>query len=219
MERKESIAVVLMFVVVILAIVTVNFVLFETIISNVSAVETAIGIGVYWDVNCSSRVDSIDWGVLYPGEVKEVRVYVRNELNESFILVLTTVNWNPENASRHLDFSWSAPALVKVGEVVEVIQVLSVSSHTIGISDFSFDIILEGIVITPDINGDGIVNIMDIAIVAQAYGAKYNETDGMYWHDPPCKYCPHTGDADLNSDEKIDIRDIALVAKHYGEEL
>jgi hypothetical protein len=58
---------------------------------------------------------------------------------------------------------------------------------------------------------------MDIAIVARAYGAKYNETDGMYWHDPPCKSSPHTKDADLNDDKVINIIDIATVAKDYGK--
>jgi len=72
-------------------------------------------------------------------------------------------------------------------------------------------------VITIDLNGDGLVDIMDIAIVAQAYGAKYNETDGLYWHDPPCKHCPHTCDTDLDGNGTVGIRDIALVAKNYGK--
>jgi hypothetical protein len=68
-----------------------------------------------------------------------------------------------------------------------------------------------------DLNGDGTVNIIDIAIVAKAFGAKYNETDGLYWHDPPCKYCPHAKDADLNEDKIINIMDIAIVARDYGK--
>jgi len=68
-----------------------------------------------------------------------------------------------------------------------------------------------------DLNGDGTVNILDIVIVARAYGAEYNETDGMYWHDPPCKGCPHTKDADLNDDKVINIIDIATVARDYGK--
>lgn len=68
-----------------------------------------------------------------------------------------------------------------------------------------------------DLNQDGTVNIVDITIVAQAYGAKYNETDGMYWHVNPCKYCPHTSDADLNDDEIINILDISMVSIEYGK--
>jgi hypothetical protein len=68
-----------------------------------------------------------------------------------------------------------------------------------------------------DLNQDGTVNIMDVAIVAQAYGAKYNETDGMYWHDPPCKRCPHASNTDLDGNEEINILDVAKVAKDYGK--
>jgi hypothetical protein len=68
-----------------------------------------------------------------------------------------------------------------------------------------------------DLNKDGVVNIMDIAIVAKAYGAKHNETDGLYWHSPSCNSCPHTKDADLNEDKIINIIDIATVARDYGK--
>ena len=68
-----------------------------------------------------------------------------------------------------------------------------------------------------DINQDKTVNILDIAIVAQAYGAKYNETDGKFWHDPSCKYCPHTSDANLDGNKEINIIDIATIAKDYGK--
>jgi hypothetical protein len=68
-----------------------------------------------------------------------------------------------------------------------------------------------------DLNKDGVVNIMDIAIAAKGFQAKYNQTDGLYWHDPKCQYCPHTKDADLNDDKLINIIDIATIAKDYGK--
>ncbi|MCK4482376.1 PKD domain-containing protein, partial [Candidatus Bathyarchaeota archaeon] len=55
-----------------------------------------------------------------------------------------------------------------------------------------------------DINGDGKVDIKDIAIVSQAYGS--------YPGDP--NWNP---DADVNNDGKVDIKDIAIVSSHYGE--
>jgi PKD repeat protein len=68
-----------------------------------------------------------------------------------------------------------------------------------------------------DLNKDRMVNIIDIAIVAQAYKASLNETDGLYWHDPPCEYCPHTSDVDFNKDGKVNILDITKVAIDYGK--
>jgi parallel beta-helix repeat protein len=55
-----------------------------------------------------------------------------------------------------------------------------------------------------DLNGDNIVDIRDIAIVAQAFG----ETPEQSRWNPK---------ADINKDGKIDIRDIAIVAKNFGK--
>jgi hypothetical protein len=55
-----------------------------------------------------------------------------------------------------------------------------------------------------DLNGDGKVDIKDIAIVAQAFG----ETPEQPRWNPI---------ADINKDDKIDIRDIAIVAKNFGK--
>jgi len=68
-----------------------------------------------------------------------------------------------------------------------------------------------------DLNKDGTVNILDIAMVAQAYGAIYNETDGLYWHYPPCNRCPHPKVVDLDDNGVVNILDIAKVAKDFGK--
>jgi len=55
-----------------------------------------------------------------------------------------------------------------------------------------------------DVNGDGIVDILDIARVAQAFGSTPNTPPWDYW-------------ADVNSDNIIDVYDIVVVALHFGE--
>jgi len=57
-----------------------------------------------------------------------------------------------------------------------------------------------------DLNGDGKVDMKDVAIVAKAFGS----TPGDPHWDPV---------ADLNGDGKIDMKDVAIVAKHFGESL
>jgi hypothetical protein len=54
-----------------------------------------------------------------------------------------------------------------------------------------------------DMNSDGVVNILDLAIVARAYGTKPG--------DPKWKE-----DADLNNDKIINILDLIPVARNYG---
>lgn len=184
----------------------VEFSFFRTRVLNVSAVEADDDIGVYWDENCSMNVYSISWGALSPGDVKKVGVYVRNEGNESFSLVLTTTNWNTENASRYLSFSWSCEDnKIEVGRVVKVTQSLRVSHYTRGITDFSFDIIFEtGKYLLADVNMDGVVDIVDVVIVSAAYRSTPKDPN---WNP----------DADFNKDSVIDIVDVMLVVEDYGK--
>jgi hypothetical protein len=47
-----------------------------------------------------------------------------------------------------------------------------------------------------DVNNDGIVDIVDIVIIALAFGAERIDDPqdpryGQYWHDLPCPTCPH----------------------------
>jgi uncharacterized protein (DUF2141 family) len=55
-----------------------------------------------------------------------------------------------------------------------------------------------------DVNGDGKVDIKDLALVAQAFGS--------YTGHP--RYNPA---ADVNQDGWVDIRDLAMVAKNFGQ--
>ena len=60
-----------------------------------------------------------------------------------------------------------------------------------------------------DINGDGVVNIRDVAIVAAAFGTYPGDPR---W-DPRADITGPTGEPD----GKVDIRDVSLVAAHFGE--
>jgi hypothetical protein len=55
-----------------------------------------------------------------------------------------------------------------------------------------------------DVNGDGVVNVLDLAIVSLAYGSFEGEPN----------YNP---DADINADGVVDMRDLFIVARHLGE--
>lgn len=60
--------------------------------------------------------------------------------------------------------------------------------------------------ITPDINRDGVLNILDIAKVAWSFGSNPGH---QYWN--PI--------ADLNENELINIIDISMAANEFGREL
>lgn len=192
----------ILFLVVLLTIWLVRFFSFWDFTSNVSAVEKLGDIGVYWDDNCSSGVYLIDWGVVPRGGIKEIEVYVRNEGYKTCFLALMTANWDPENAYGFLRFSWSSDEdAIHVGQVVRIVQSLHVSPSTVGITAFSFDIIF--IPWSPDIDGDGDVDMRDVAKVAKCYGSK--EGDPTY-----------ESSCDLDGDGEIDMGDVTKVARMYG---
>jgi hypothetical protein len=113
-------------------------------ISNTGSVK-AIGVGVYWDQNCTNPVSAIDWGILEPGSTKNVTIYIRNEGNSAVSLGMETSNWSPSNASNYIALSWDYDgSSIDPSVVVSVIFTLAVSASIEGITSFSFDITIIG---------------------------------------------------------------------------
>jgi hypothetical protein len=175
-------------------------------ILNVSAVQATGNIGVYWDANATKRVNSIGWGVLVPNQTARSVVYVRNEDNASTVLVLSTANWNPADASKYLIFSWNAQNItLDPGDVVMVDQYLSVSLGTKGISNFSFDILFQGRgAYQGDINRDGRVDIIDTVLMVLAFDTTPSSPN---WNP----------NADVNGDSIVNILDLVFVARDFGK--
>jgi hypothetical protein len=106
----------------------------------------ALGVGVYWDSGCSQPVSSIDWGMVEPGAVKNVTIYIRNEGNAPITLSLQTSNWNPPNAADYISLSWNYNGqTINANQVIAVTLTLSISTNIQGITSFSFDIIISAI--------------------------------------------------------------------------
>lgn len=104
---------------------------------------TTIGVGVYWDSDYSNEVSSIDWGAVEAGSSKNVTVYIRNEGNTAATLNMTTENRNPVIAESYITFTWDYnEQIVDENSVIKAIFTLSVSPDTIGVTSFSFDIVV-----------------------------------------------------------------------------
>jgi hypothetical protein len=176
-------------------------------VPSASAVTASANIGVYWDRRCTQLVSSIDWGTLTPGGTQNAVVYVQNEGNETTLLDLTALNWQPDNAYLWLNFSWTCRNnTIEAGQVVKVTETLNVaSSIPSGFSGFSFGILFQGGPhLLGDINGDGIVDLHDLAIVAAAYGSRPGDPN---WN--PL--------ADILGDGVVDMRDFQIVVSEYGQ--
>ena len=105
----------------------------------------AINVEVFWDLACTQVVSSIDWGTPEPGDLIDRTVYVKNTGNAPMNVSLSASGWVPVEAGNYLTMSWDREgAVVAAGEVVQAVLTLDVSVSITGITDFSFDIVIEG---------------------------------------------------------------------------
>jgi hypothetical protein len=117
----------------------------ETRVPSVGTVKT-MGVEAFWDINCTSRVSEIDWGVVEPGNHVNTTLYLRNEGNAPITLYLDTENWSPSDASNYITISWNyAGQTVDPWAVVKANLTLMVSSNVTGITNFTFTIVITGI--------------------------------------------------------------------------
>jgi hypothetical protein len=113
-------------------------------ITNTGSVK-GVGVGVYWDADCTNSVDSIDWGFLEPGETTNVSIYIKNEGNIAVVLNMTTDNWSPVSASDYIILTWNREGyLLDADSVVQSVLTLSVSPDISEVTSFSFDIVITG---------------------------------------------------------------------------
>jgi hypothetical protein len=71
------------------------------------------------------------------------------------------------------------------------------------------------ITITGDIDGDGVVDIVDVVIVALAFGSQ-SEDDPLTPWDETLRWNP---DADINNDGLVDIVDLVIIGINFGKTL
>ncbi len=172
------------------------FLITSNTIINVSAVE-AHGLGAYWDINCTDRVFSINWGILTPVSVNNTIIYIRNEVEESRYLILETTNWSPSEASQYLNLGWDyAGQWINPGEALQITLTLAVSQYVEGILSFNFDIIITG-------NWRARAHYDDFAVLAGAYG--YSRGHPAY-----------NPEADFDLDGDVDNDDFLILAGNYG---
>jgi hypothetical protein len=105
-----------------------------------------IGVGIYWDSGCTSRVTSIDWGLAEPGTIQNKTVYIKNEGNANVTLTLQTSNWSPTSATTYISLGWTYNnQTILVNQVLQVTLRLTIASNITGITTFSFDIIVTAV--------------------------------------------------------------------------
>jgi len=105
-----------------------------------------VGIGVYWDLQCTNATTSLEFGRLEPGSSKSFNLYLRNEGNSAITLSMTLANWDPASAADVMTLTWNREGQhVNPDQVMDIVITLSVSEDVQGITTFSLDIIISGV--------------------------------------------------------------------------
>ena len=97
-----------------------------------------IGVGIYWDKDCTNATSSLSWGSIDPNSNNNLTIYIRNEGNSAVTLRLSASNWSPSNASSYMSLSWNYTGQVlKTNEVLPIKLTLTISPTIYDIIDFS----------------------------------------------------------------------------------
>jgi len=135
-------AIVLTAVVLALLLATIVGLVYFRRISSVGVVKT-VGCDVFWDSGLTNRVTEIDWGMVEPGREHNRTVFIKNTSNVPANLTLGTDNWNPSVASDYIALFWNYDNhTLAVGEVVPVVFTLSIAANIMGVTNFTFDIVI-----------------------------------------------------------------------------
>jgi hypothetical protein len=99
-----------------------------------------VGVVIYQDFNCTQPLQSVDAGIVDPGETKNWTIYVRNKSDTAFGLNLQTSNWDPSTANGQIQLTWDYDGRqLGSNQTLKVTLMLVVSSTLHDISAFSFD--------------------------------------------------------------------------------
>lgn len=110
-------------------------------IGSRGTVNLPVGVGFYWDSNCTDPVLFVDWGDIQPGSTVNVTVFVRNEGGQDISLNITAENWYPTETTGYMVFSIDYTGqIINPREIVQITLSLAISSSIERITSFSFDI-------------------------------------------------------------------------------
>jgi len=103
-----------------------------------------IGIGIYQDPKCEESFDHITWGEINLDSTITQTIYIKNELDSSCFLSLSTSNWIPVTAAKYLTLEWNYSGQeVAPDQVIPTALSLTVSESALDLTDFNFIICIS----------------------------------------------------------------------------
>lgn len=106
-----------------------------------------IGLETYSDAKGIMKITSVNWGVLNPGSIGHVTIYLMNTGNTVGVVTVVAGNCNPLKTQNITKLSWDKNGVtLGAGQIIQANLTLEVSGSVEGVSEFAFDIIftIEG---------------------------------------------------------------------------
>ena len=105
----------------------------------------AINVEIYWDQGCSQIVENVDWGLAEPGDTVSKAIYIKNSGNAPLTLGLSYSDWVPTEAGDFITLEWDQEgSTINAGGIQQADLTLTISYDITGVTDFSFNIVIEG---------------------------------------------------------------------------
>ncbi len=103
-----------------------------------------IGVAAFSNAACTVPLTQIDWGVLEPGQSVSNIFWLKSTGNIQSTLSMSTSNYVPIGAQQFLTTNWNSTGIViQPSQVIAVNVTLTVSDTIVGITDFSYDIVIS----------------------------------------------------------------------------
>jgi archaellum component FlaG (FlaF/FlaG flagellin family) len=123
-----------------LAVLTVN-----QNIDSTGTVTTSPNIHVYSNSACTNNMTTVSWGSITAGGSTTQTIYVKNTGTGTLTLGLSSINWNPAQASSYITVSWDKQGTqLSAGQSTQATITITVSSSITSITDFSNTISIIG---------------------------------------------------------------------------
>lgn len=124
-----------------LAVLSFGAISRSTVIGSRGTVNLPVGVGFYWDSDCTNPVSFVDWGSVDPGSTVDVTIFARNEGKQAISLNITAENWNPTETTNYMIFSSNYMGqTINLQETLQLTLSLTTSLNIERITSFSFDI-------------------------------------------------------------------------------
>lgn len=98
----------------------------------------------YSDPAATIEVTTVDWGVMNPGSIRPIILYLKNTGNIAETVTLSAGNYKPPELQGIMTLSWDSEGIrIEPGQVMKTNITLEVSGSVTGISTFSLSLIFS----------------------------------------------------------------------------